>query len=132
MEDNCFITLCWFLPYIIMNQPQVYTCPLPPEPPPGSLHIPPLYVGTEHWIELLVSHSKFPLAIYFTYGNVYASKLFSQLITLFPSCTVSTSLFSMSASPLLPCKYNHQYHLFRFHTHALLYNICLSNLLHCV
>ena len=25
--------LCWFLSYISMNQPQVYTCPLPPEPP---------------------------------------------------------------------------------------------------
>ena len=119
MEDNCFIILCWFLPYIIMNQPQVYTCLLPPEPPPISLPIPPLYVSTEHWIELPVSHSKFPLAIYFTYGNVYASKLFSQLITLFPSCTVSTSLFSMSASPLLPCKYNHQYYSIHMHYYTI-------------
>ena len=26
--DNCFTILCWFLPYINMNQPQVYVCPL--------------------------------------------------------------------------------------------------------
>ena len=23
LEDNCFTILCWFLPYINMNQPQV-------------------------------------------------------------------------------------------------------------
>ena len=32
LEDNCFTTLCWFLTYISMNQPQVYTCPHPPHP----------------------------------------------------------------------------------------------------
>ena len=34
MEDSCFTTLCWFLPYININQSQVYICPLPPEMPP--------------------------------------------------------------------------------------------------
>ena len=33
LEDNWFTTLCWPLPYINMNQPQVHTCLLPPEPP---------------------------------------------------------------------------------------------------
>ena len=28
-----FTILCWFLPYISMNQPQVYICPLSLEPP---------------------------------------------------------------------------------------------------
>ena len=32
MEDNCFIILCWFLPFINMNQSQVYVCLLPLEP----------------------------------------------------------------------------------------------------
>ena len=39
MEDNYFIILWWFLPYIDMNQPRVYMCPpswtrshLPPHP----------------------------------------------------------------------------------------------------
>ena len=38
MKDNCFVVLCWFLPNVNMNQPQVYLCPLLPEPPP---HLPP-------------------------------------------------------------------------------------------
>ena len=35
LEDNCFTKLCWPLPYINMNQPQVIMYPLPPEPPPS-------------------------------------------------------------------------------------------------
>ena len=31
MEDNCFTILCWFLPYISMNRPYVYMCPLHPK-----------------------------------------------------------------------------------------------------
>ena len=38
MENTSFAVLCWFLPYISMGQPQVYTCPLPLEPPS---HLPP-------------------------------------------------------------------------------------------
>ena len=37
LNNNCFIILSWFLPYINMNQPQVYKCPLCPESPP---HLP--------------------------------------------------------------------------------------------
>ena len=77
-----------------------------------------------------LSYSKFPLAIYFTYGNVYVTMLFSQFIPFSSFPTVPTSLFSMSASPLLPCKWVHQYHLSRFHMHALIYNICLFVLLY--
>ena len=56
------------------------------------------------------SYSKFPLAIYFTYGNA----CFNVTLSIHPRLsfpTVSTSLFFMSASPLLPCKQDHQYHL---------------------
>ena len=42
-------------------------------------------------------YSKFPLAIYFTYGNINFHDTLSPL-------PVSISLFSMSVSPLLPCK----------------------------
>ena len=47
---------------------------------------------------------------------------------------VSTCLFSTSVSQLLPCKPAHPYHFSRFHTHALIYDICfsLSDLLHSV
>ena len=53
---------------------------------------------------LLASYRKFPLVIYFTYSNVYVSMLLSQFIPPSPSPTISTSLFSRSASPLLPCR----------------------------
>ena len=36
------------------------------------------------------------------------------------------SLFSMSASPLLPCIQIYQYHLSRFHIYVLIYDICFS------
>ena len=29
LKDNCFTMLCWFLPYISMNQSWVYICSLP-------------------------------------------------------------------------------------------------------
>ena len=41
LKDNCFTILCWFLPYINMNQPQVYIRPLPLEPPS---YLPPLWL----------------------------------------------------------------------------------------
>ena len=76
-----------------------------------------------------VSHSKFPLATYFIYSNVHVSMLFSQFIPPSLSPTVSISLFSRFASPLLPCKYVPQYHLSRFCTHVNIH-LCLSDLLH--
>ena len=45
---------------------------------------------------------KLTLVIYFTYGNVYVSMLFSQIIPPSPSPTESKSLFFTSVSPLLP------------------------------
>ena len=39
-EDNCFTILYWFLPYVDMNQPQMYIRPLPPEP---RSHLSPFY-----------------------------------------------------------------------------------------
>ena len=73
MKDNCFTVLCWFLPYIHMNQPQVYVCPLSlespsrllPHPTPLGCHRAPIWIP---WV---------PLAVYFTYGNVYVSPLLS-------------------------------------------------------
>ena len=72
--------------------------------PPISLPSPPLEVDTEPLFEFSEPYSKVPLAIYFTYGNV------SFHVTLFIHLTLSSllpmfiSLFSMSISPLLPCK----------------------------
>ena len=45
-----------------------------------------------------VSYRKFPLAIYFTYGNVYVSVLLSQIIPPSPSSAVSKSLVCVCVS----------------------------------
>ena len=83
-------------------------------PPSWTPHpIPPLYVLTEHQVELPESYSKFPLAIHFinAYSNTYVSMLLSPFIPPDPSLAVSTSLFFMSVSLLLPYKQVHQDHL---------------------
>ena len=66
--------LCWFLPYINMNQSQVYIVPSLLNLPPIS-HLSNPSRLSEYQDELPVLHSKFPLAIYFTYGNMYVSIL---------------------------------------------------------
>ena len=109
MEDNCFTILHWFLPYNNMNWLKyTYASSLSnllPSPHP----IWPLWVSREQLVELPVLYSNFPLAIYFTYGNVYVLMLLSQFIPLYPSPAVLTSLFPMSASLFLPWKYVVQY-----------------------
>ena len=52
-------------------------------------------------LELAVSYSEFPLAVYSTRGNVHASVLLAPLLPPSPSHTMSTSLSSMSVPPLL-------------------------------
>ena len=131
LEDNCFIILCWPLPYINMSQPQVYICLLPSEPPlsPSPSH--PSRAVTEHWVELPVSHSKCPVALCFTYGNVCASVLFSQFTPpLLPP--LHPQACALCLRPLRPCKQAHQYHLSRFRIRALVSSICpsLSHLPH--
>ena len=65
-------------------------------------------------------------AIYFTRESAYMSVLLFQFVPSSPSPAVYTGLFSMSASPFLPCKKAHQYYLSRFHIYALVYDICFS------
>ena len=74
--------LCWFLPYINMNQHGCTYVPSLVNLPPTSHPIPPLHLVTELQVELLVLHSNFPVAIYFTYSNVYVSVLLSQIVPL--------------------------------------------------
>ena len=56
MEDNHFTILCWFLPYIKMNQPQVYIYHLPLEPPPHP--ITPFYILLPKVIGLVYRRKK--------------------------------------------------------------------------
>ena len=71
---------------------------------------------------LTVLHSSFPLVIYFSHDGVYMLILLPQ--SVFPSPAVSTGPFSTSVSPFLLHKQVHQYCFSRFHTYALIYDIC--------
>ena len=66
------------------------------------------------------------LVIYFTYGNIRVSMLFSQIIPLSPSPTESKSLFFISVSLLLSCIQGYCYHLSKFHIYALVYKLVLE------
>ena len=56
-------------------------------PPPSMSHLSKLSQSTS--FGFLTLYIKFPLANYSTYGNVYVSKLLSQIISPFPSPAVS-------------------------------------------
>ena len=90
-------------------------------PPP----VPPLKVITEHQVGLPVLYGSFPLASYFSHDSVYLAMLLSQFALPSSSATVSTTVFSRSASsPLHPCKQVHQCYFSRFHIYASIYDIC--------
>ena len=90
--------LWWLLPCIDMNQPQVYMCPpsWTPLPLPSPLHPSGLSQCTS--FQCPVSSIEFGLVIYFIYGNIHVSMLFSQIIPPSPSPTESKSLFFISVS----------------------------------
>ena len=90
--------------YGIHKYSHKYTYPLPLEPPSHLLPYPiPLSCRRVLvWAPWVIE--QITTAIYFTRGNICISTLLSQFIPLSPSLTVSRSLFSLSASPLLPCK----------------------------
>ena len=56
--------------------------------------------------------------IYFTYGNIHVSMLFSQIIPPLPFPTDSKSLFFISVSLLLCHIQGHHYHLSKFHIYS--------------
>ena len=117
-----------------MNQPPVYMCPplRTPLTPPSPSH--PSGLSQYTSFECSVSCIELELVIYFIYGNIYVSMLFSQIIPLSPSPTESKSLFVTSVSLLLSHIWDHCYHLPKFHIYALIYCIAvfLSDLLHLV
>ena len=78
-------------PHTDMNQLWVYMSPHP-EPPPPSLPIPSLRVIQCTSPECPVSCMEPGLAIYFTYGTIHVSVLFSQIIPPSHSPTESKSL----------------------------------------
>ena len=74
LEDNYFIILCWFLPYINMNQPLIYVCPLPVEPLSHFwLHPTPLGCHKALGLSSLCQTANLHWLSHFTFGNVYVS-----------------------------------------------------------
>ena len=61
--------------------------------PPVSHPRPPRRLSQSPRLELPVSHSQFPLGVYFTHGNVYVSALLFQFVPLLsPLCPQVSSL----------------------------------------
>ena len=108
MKDSLFTISCWFLPYIDMNQPQVNICPLTLELPSHPSRL------SQNTDLSSLSHTANPTGLSILHMVVCMFPCYSLPSShpLLPSA-VSTDLFSMSASPLLPCKKVHQYHLSR-------------------
>ena len=81
---NCFIMLCWFLPFSNMNQLYVYICPLPSE---LSSHLPPhpTPLGCYRALDLSSLHhtANFHGLSNFICGNVYISMLLLLLLSHF-------------------------------------------------
>jgi len=101
LNNNCFTEFCCFLSNLSMNQPQVYTYPLPFKPPS---HLPPHptplgWYRAPVWVSWAIQ--QFLVAIYFTHGNVSFRVTLSVHLTLSSPLPMSISLFSMSVSPLL-------------------------------
>ena len=82
MEDKCFTMLCRFLPHFNTNHHRYTYAPASwtslSSPTPSH----PSRLSHNTRFELPASYSKFPLAIYFTYDNIYVCMLHSICLTL--------------------------------------------------
>ena len=122
------------LPYIDMNQPQVYMSsqswtPLPP-PTPYHLSGSCLCTSPKHPVSCI----KYRLAIRFLHNSIHVSMPFSQIIPPSPSPSESKSPLYTSVSLLLSCIQGHHYHLSKFHIYVVVYciGVFLPGLLHSV
>ena len=109
-----FTILWWFLTYIEMNQPWVYMYLLilklllspSPSHPSGLSQC----IGFQYPVSCI----ELGLVIYFTYGNIHVSMLFSQITPPLPSPTKSNDIIYICVL-LLSCIYVRHYHLSKFY-----------------
>ena len=94
-ELNWFTILWWFCHTSTWIGHKYTWVPSILNAPPPSLLTPSLWVVTEGF-GYSASFIKLGLGIYFTYGNIHVSMLFSQIIPPSPSPIQSKSLFFMS------------------------------------
>ena len=114
-----------WLKWCSSSSSSMHACPLlDPLPPPSLLH--PSGLLPDHGFMCPASCIKLGLPIYFTYGNVHVSMLFSQIIPPLPFPTESKSLLFTSVPPFLSCMQDHQYHLSKFHIYVLIYSIYME------
>ena len=122
-----------FCPTVNINQPEVYICPLPPEPPSHlPTHATPLGCHRASDLSSLHHTTHFPWPSNFTCSNAYVAMLLSQFIPPYPSPSVSTSLFSVCIS-ISALQIGSSSTIFLdFHIDVLIDDICLSlsDLLH--
>ena len=109
LKDDCFTEFC-FLSNLNMNQPQVYIYPFHLEPPshPPSHPTPLGWYKAPVWVPWDIQ--KISIGYLLTYGIGSFHVTLSIHLTLSSPLTMSIRLFSMSVSPLLPCKQILQYH----------------------
>ena len=83
LEDDCLAVLCWFLPYFDMNQPQVYTRRLLPEP---CSHLFPIPLGSHRALGWAPCHR----------ANSHLLSSWYTVMCMFPCSSLNLS------HPLLP------------------------------
>ena len=94
---NCSTMVCQFLLYNKVNQLYIYIHPHIPSllRLPPTFPIPPLQVDTKHRADLPVLCGSFPLAISFTFGNVYMSMPLSHFVPAYPSPSLCSQVHSL-------------------------------------
>ena len=119
-------TLTWISHGVHVSPQPEHHCHFPSHPS--------MWVVPEHQLWVPASCIRLALVICFRYGNIHVSVLFSQIVLLSLSPTLSESLFFTCMSLLLSCIQGLCYCLSKFHIYAFIYcvGVLLSDLLHSV